>query len=40
MFGFIRRYVKRKKVRSKVEVERRDILRNFFDVNGNIYIFI
>ena len=40
MFGFIRRYVKRKKFRSKVEVERRDILRNFFDFNGNIYIFI
>lgn len=38
MFGFIRRYVKRKKFRSKVEVELHDILRNFFDFNGNIYL--
>jgi hypothetical protein len=40
MFGFIRRYVKRKKFRSKVEVELHDILRNFFDFNGNIYIYL
>ena len=40
MFGFLKRYIEKNRFRSKVEIELHDILRNYFNFDRNIYIYL